>query len=197
MLGFFRKAGNSMKRMLLSTDEDVYNDEYYGNEDQYYEEQQYEDDPMEDHYSSVRQAPERVERQPAKSRSTYADKVIELGYSGAGSAYHSAPAVNTTPSVQASAIIAHPKEIKDACKICDDICSGKMVIVDLTSLDSANAQRIADYLGGVVHTLQGKTRRVNKGIFVIAPREFDVNELNLEENSRDYRPLRAASSDRY
>jgi len=192
MLGLFRKAGNSMKRMLLSSGEDVYNDEYYNDEDQYYEDEHYEDDPMQEHYSSVRQMPE---RQSVKPRTSYAEKIVELGYSGAGSA-HASVSSAPSPSVQASAVIAHPKEIKDACKICDDICSGKMVIVDLSSLDSVNAQRIADYLGGVVHTLQGKTKRVNKGIFVIAPREFEVNDLNMEDNAKDYRPFRAVS-DRY
>jgi len=190
MLRMFKKAGDAMKKFLLTSGEDVYNDGYYDEEDDYYDDT-YEDDPMQEHYSYSSAAARKVPEKPVKTR--YADKIVELGYTSSHTPQHQSPFAS--PQVVPSAVIAHPKEIKDACKICDDICNGKMVIVDLSSLDSVNAQRIADYLGGVVHTIQGNTHRVNKGIFVISPRDYDVSLSSGEDASdtRDFGTFRAVS----
>jgi cell division inhibitor SepF len=190
MLRMFKKAGDAVKRVLLTGGEDVYNDEYY-EEDGYYDDG-YEDDPMQEHYSHGGPAARKAAEKPAKTRSFYADKIVELGYSAAAQTQQS-PYMNQP--VMPAAVIAHPKEIKDASKLCDDICNGKMVIVDLSSLDSVNAQRIADYLGGVVHTIQGNTTRVNKGIFVISPKEYEVSNSSNEDipSTRDYGAFRAIS----
>jgi len=186
----FKKAGDAMKKFLLTSGEDVYNDGYYDEDDGYYDDT-YEDDPMHEHYSHSSAIARKGLEKPVKTR--YADKIVELGYSSSHAPQHQSPFAS--PQVVPSAVIAHPKEIKDACKICDDICNGKMVIVDLSSLDSVNAQRIADYLGGVVHTIQGNTHRVNKGIFVISPREYDVSASSGEDApaTRDFGAFRAVS----
>jgi len=187
----FKKAGDAMKKFLLTSGEDVYNDGYYDEDDDGYYDDTYEDDPMQEHYSSSSATARRTPEKPAKTR--YADKIVELGYTTSHAPQRQSPFAGQ--QVVPSAVIAHPKEIKDACKICDDICNGKMVIVDLSSLDSVNAQRIADYLGGVVHTIQGNTSRVNKGIFVISPREYDVAMSSGEDTpaTRDFGTFRAVS----
>jgi len=185
----FKKAGDAIrKKLLLANGEDNYNDDYYDEDDGYYDDE-YEDDPMQEHYSHSSAA----RRAPERSKTRYADKIVELGYNSSPGAKQVQNPF-TSPQIVPSAVIAHPKEIKDACKICDDICNGKMVIVDLSSLDSVNAQRIADYLGGVVHTIQGNTDRVNKGIFVISPREYEVSASGEEvPDTRDFGSFRAAS----
>ncbi|MCL2286573.1 MAG: cell division protein SepF [Firmicutes bacterium] len=192
MLRMFKKAGDAMKKFLLTSGEDVYNDGYYDEEDDYYDDT-YEDDPMQEHYSHASVPALKAPAKPVKTRSFYADKIVELGYTAAPSQPQVTPFMS--PAITPAAVIAHPKEIKDASRLCDEICSGKMVIVDLSSLDSGNAQRIADYLGGVVHTIQGNTTRVNKGIFVISPREYEVSNSSSDEttSARDYGAFRAVS----
>ena len=71
-------------------------------------------------------------------------------------------------------IILRPKLVDDAVEICNHMRAGRMCIVDLTGLNNANAQRIADYLGGVCHALDGVTTRVNEGIFTVAPHSHRV-----------------------
>jgi len=213
MLGFIRKAKDVVTRKLhLGGGEDVYRDEYYDDYDDYeyqdpasYEDSpretykesykdSHKDDPMQDHYSrggAARRVPDKTD----KAR-TYKDKIVALGYSGPNGAGPSVvPAMpNQLPP---AAVIAHPKDIKDAAKLCDEICEGKMVIVDLSALDSVNAQRIADYLGGVVHTIKGTTNRVNKGIFAISPREYEVTFAKLEDvpppREKDFSFFRSAA----
>lgn len=196
MLHKIKNAGNAIKKFMLTSGDDVYNDRYYEDEGEYeaeYEPVQ-EDDPMREHYG--RKAPERY----SKPRVDYSDKIVSLGYAPAGHSqsrfqHYQNQQNYESPSVVPAASIAHPKEFKDASKICDDLCSGKMVIVDLSSLDSVMAQRIADYLGGVVHTIQGNTLRVNKGIFIVAPREFDISDYS-KDSKREYGTFRAVSPDR-
>ena len=180
MLGAIKELGSTIKqKLMLAGGEDVYRDEYYEYEDGY-PGQDDEDDPMVDYYPHPT-AGSKVPDKAPKVR--YGDKIVELGYSRPSNHQPTGFAQNMVPT----AVIAHPKDIKDACAICDDICSGKMIIVDLSGLDAANSQRIADYLGGVVHTLQGNTSRVNKGIFVISPREYEVISSGKEEApSKEY-----------
>ena len=188
MFEAIKNVGSTIRqKLMLAGGEDVYNDEYYEDYENY-QDDMYEDDPMQEHYSRIPVGRKSSEK-AAKVR--YSDKIVELGYS-----HPSNPAPQGySQSAMPTAVIAHPKDIKDACAICDDICSGKMVIVDLSGLDSANSQRIADYLGGVVHTLQGNTNRVNKGIFVISPREFEVvSSGSTEASSKEYSMYKVAAT---
>lgn len=195
MFRMFRKAGDSMRKLLLTSGEDVYkNDEYY--EEEVYYEDQYEGDPMYDHYSRPA-ADSRRTSDRASGRRSFSSKAAEIGY---GTSYSSSSqgyqqnhtvGVPAIPAAIPAAVIAHPKDIKDATKICDDICSGRMVIVDLSKLDSSTAQRIADYLGGVVHTLQGNTSRINQGIFAISPKDFEISNHSGEGPIKPYESLRA------
>jgi len=196
----FRKAGDAMKKFLLTSGEDVYNDDYYDDEEE--EQQQhyshssgygYEEDPMQDHYSRGGAARRTPEKQPARSRTSYRGKIVELGYSSAGQSPYSH--AEQTQKMHPEAVVTHPKTIGEASKITSEFCSGKMVIVDLSGIDSANAQRIADYLGGVVHAEQGDTIRINNGIFTMAPKGYDVSVASTEEAppTREISSFRAAS----
>ena len=191
----FRKFGDTVKKIFLTSGEEVDMDDYYDDEDYYgdddydneYGNEEVAEDPMQEHYTrggAAKRVPERStaserafgsERsfdRSADRRSSYKDKVVQLGY--ASTAQQPGTYQPPVAQIRPVAIIAHPKEIADASKICDYIKNGKMVVVDLTGLDGENAQRIADYLGGVVHTVEGQTTRINKGIFSVSPREYEV-----------------------
>ena len=88
---------------------------------------------------------------------------------------------NQSPVSNVESIILRPKLVDDAVEICNHMRAGRMCIVDLTGLNNANAQRIADYLGGVCHALDGVTTRVNEGIFTVAPHSHRVMSDYREE----------------
>ena len=94
---------------------------------------------------------------------------------------------NRGPSsvMNVESIILRPKLVDDAVEICNHMRAGRMCIVDLTGLNNANAQRIADYLGGVCHALDGVTTRVNEGIFTVAPHSHRVMSDYREEMPLD------------
>ena len=198
MFKLFSKAGNAMKRFLLNSGEDIYSDVYYDDdEQQQYQDHDYVDEPMHMHYTSTGSSRKPVEKS-GRSRSSHANKILELGYTPTsgldGHQSHGQPLCY--PAIPA-AVIEHPKDLNDAGKICEDVVNGRMVIVDLSSLESLQAQRIADYLGGVIHTIQGTTNRISKSIFAIAPKDFYVESYSAEDSpSKEYRTFRAVSPDR-
>jgi len=88
---------------------------------------------------------------------------------------------------QSEAIVIHPKDMEDAYHIGTHVRQNRLVIVDLTGLASEMARRIVDYLSGVSHTIEGKTVRINNGIFTISPPSYNVREetSRLSSNNPD------------
>ena len=134
--------------------------------------------------SSRRGNESKYEREQSSSRSQsagsrygrqYERDVIPFSEAGKGS----------TPASNVESIIIRPKMVDDAVEICNHMRAGRMCIVDLTDLNNANAQRIADYLGGVCHALDGVTTRVNEGIFTVAPHSHRVMSDYREELTPD------------
>ena len=140
-------------------------------------------DSRDDRASNRRGSDSRYEREQTSSRtagSRYGRPierdVIPFSEAGKGQA---------SPAPNVESIILRPKIVDDAVEICNHMRSGRMCIVDLTGLNNANAQRIADYLGGVCHALDGVTTRVNEGIFTVAPHSHRVMTDYREEMSHD------------
>lgn len=53
--------------------------------------------------------------------------------------------------------------------LADKLKSGKDVIIDVTNMDKKDALRMIDFLGGVMYTLNGDMKKLNKNVF-----EFSV-----------------------
>ena len=137
-----------------------------------------------DRASSRRGSENRRDREQASSRGQSASSrygrqderdVIPFSEAGRGSGL----------GISVESIILRPKLVDDAVEICNHMRAGRMCIVDLTGLNNANAQRIADYLGGVCHALDGVTTRVNEGIFTVAPHSHRVMSDYREEMPLD------------
>lgn len=71
-------------------------------------------------------------------------------------------------------VICRPKTIDDAPIISNSLSENMMCIVSLEGVDSSNAQRIADFLGGSAYSLSCTVDRISDTIFVIAPSHVDV-----------------------
>jgi len=100
----------------------------------------------------------------------------------------------TIRSVQA--VVARPKQVEEAMEICSHARHGRLCVVDITGLHHEDAQRIADFLGGVCQGIGGTTERISSGIFLIVPPSHRL--LRDSDNLAGYYDeiLRRASSDR-
>ena len=79
------------------------------------------------------------------------------------------------PNVAAMKMIVYqPVSYEDAQNIIDNLKSRKPVIVNMEELDVAAAQRILDFISGAIYALSGTIAKISRGIFVVAPTNYDV-----------------------
>ncbi|HIU93704.1 MAG TPA: cell division protein SepF, partial [Candidatus Aphodomorpha intestinavium] len=71
-------------------------------------------------------------------------------------------------------IVYHPVSYEDTQNIIDNIKNRKPVIVNMEELEIECAQRILDFLSGAVYALNGTMSKISRGIFVVAPNNYDV-----------------------
>ncbi len=81
--------------------------------------------------------------------------------------------------------IIKPKSFDESAKIADEIKGGRLVIFDVTSLDTDEARRVVDFIVGSAYAIDGNVRRVSGGIFVAAPRHIDITGDNLKEQTKN------------
>ena len=86
----------------------------------------------------------------------------------------SAPAASTSAS---RIIMVAPHNFNDASQIGDEVRRGHAVLMNLLECDEALARRLVDYASGLTHGIDGKISRVSRGVFMISPKNVDVDEL--------------------
>ena len=81
-------------------------------------------------------------------------------------------------------IVYHPVSYEDTQAIIDNLKNRKPIIVNMEELDVDCAQRILDFLSGAVYALSGTMCKISRGIFVVAPNNYDVvgNGQNDEDD---------------
>ena len=70
--------------------------------------------------------------------------------------------------------ISYPQDIDSAREVIDNIKRGIYSIVNLETVDSPLAQRIADFLSGAVDALDGNIRRLSHDMFIITPSGVEI-----------------------
>ena len=71
-------------------------------------------------------------------------------------------------------VVYHPVSYEDTQNIIDNLKSRKPVIVNMEELEIDCAQRILDFMAGAIYALDGTIYKISRGIFVVAPTNYDV-----------------------
>lgn len=85
---------------------------------------------------------------------------------------------------QMKMIVYYPISYEDTQNIIDNLKSRKPVIVNMEELEVDSAQRILDFMAGAVYALNGTIYKIARGIFVVAPHNYDIIGSG-EESSLD------------
>jgi len=151
--------------------DDEHDDGYYDEErdDRSYRGRDYDDEYSNDPAPTPQWSEKRTK---TAARQAQNNKVLEMHGKGNGS-YHS------------EVVIRHPMDVAEAAKICDCVRDNKTCVIDLTGMDRAMAQRIADFLGGACYALDGCVQRVSNDIFVIVPDGVRVTADLQDELEKD------------
>ena len=67
-----------------------------------------------------------------------------------------------------------PQSFNDCQRIGEAFRSGNPVVMNLTALDRAQAQRVIDFASGLVFGLHGSIQRVTDKVFLLSPRNVDI-----------------------
>jgi cell division inhibitor SepF len=85
--------------------------------------------------------------------------------------------ITVLPSVQDSIgriVTLQPASFNDSQRIGEAFRSGNPVVMNLTALDRAQAQRVIDFASGLVFGLHGSIQRVTDKVFLLSPRNVDI-----------------------
>ncbi|MBM7855994.1 cell division inhibitor SepF [Desulfohalotomaculum tongense] len=83
--------------------------------------------------------------------------------------------LNSVPSgYSAKMVVCRPDNFNDIRQVADNLKERHSVVVDLTELDVEQAQRVLDYLSGVVFAIGGNASKVGSGIFLFTPSNVSI-----------------------
>ena len=82
-------------------------------------------------------------------------------------------------------IVYHPVCYDDAQSIVDNLKNRRPVIVNMEELDGNCAQRVLDFLLGAIYAINGTINKVSRGIFLVAPRDVDVEDTGEDTGYSD------------
>ena len=102
------------------------------------------------------------------------DNVVSLGNRGRGKTAASNNVVSLPTAAPMKMVVYHPVSYEDTQNIIDNLKSRKPVIVNMEELEIDCAQRILDFMAGAIYALDGTIYKISRGIFVVAPTNYDV-----------------------
>ena len=80
-----------------------------------------------------------------------------------------------TPADSINRIVTlQPASFNDSQRIGEAFRAGSPVVMNLTALDRAQAQRVIDFASGLVFGLHGTIQRVTDKVFLLSPRNVDI-----------------------
>lgn len=89
--------------------------------------------------------------------------------------------IHTGTNTQQTVVITYPEGIDDSGYICEYIKSNNTVVVNLDNVKHEMAQRIVDFLSGIVHALEGDIQYISNKIFILAPKNVEITGKIKEE----------------
>ena len=102
------------------------------------------------------------------------NSVVNFGNRARRNVQNDSNVVNLPNAAQLKMIVYHPVSYEDTQNIIDNLKSRKPVIVNMEELDLECAQRILDFIAGAIYALNGTIYNISRGIFVVAPTNYDV-----------------------
>lgn len=75
----------------------------------------------------------------------------------------------------AQVVVIEPRAFEEALEIVEHLRMRKAVILNLHMLDTAQSQRVVDFLSGATHAIDGSQQRIGDGVFIFAPNTVAIS----------------------
>lgn len=138
--------------------EDDYFDDYYDDEDDYYDDNTVEDNILDEDESKVKEYKTKESNSFNKFKRSNVINISD-GYE----------------SERVKILIHEPITYDDSPNILDDIISKNVVVLNLEMLEIDVKRKTFDFVSGGIYAIEGKMQKVTKDIFVIAPKELEID----------------------
>lgn len=76
-------------------------------------------------------------------------------------------------------VVVNPKNYQDAEKIGDHLKASRPVVMNMEKTDVDEAQRIVDFVQGVMYALDGRIDQISENIYLCAPNNTSVSRENF------------------
>lgn len=71
-------------------------------------------------------------------------------------------------------VVIEPRAFEEALEIIEHLRSKRSVILNLHLLDTAQSQRVVDFLSGATHAIDGHQQRIGDGVFIFTPNNVSI-----------------------
>jgi cell division inhibitor SepF len=71
-------------------------------------------------------------------------------------------------------VVIEPRAFEEALEIIEHLRVKKSVILNLHLLDTAQSQRVVDFLSGATHAIDGNQQRIGDGVFIFTPNNVSI-----------------------
>lgn len=75
-------------------------------------------------------------------------------------------------------VVIEPRAFEEALEIIEHLRGKKSVILNLHLLDTAQSQRVVDFLSGATHAIDGNQQRIGDGVFIFTPNNVSIRSEN-------------------
>ena len=175
---------NSLKNFVFQKgyedDDYLYEDDYEAEDDDGYTRGRGEDTVT---YIDSRRSSSRDSERIRNNEFRRAEKsdTLEFSSRSASPKYSEKDRIYTIPSaVDVDIIVSDPLVFEDGLAICDLLKQRKPVIVNMENVEVKEAQRIMDFLAGVVYCVNGDIQEITSRIFIVAPENVNVSDHTKE-----------------
>ena len=76
-------------------------------------------------------------------------------------------------------VVVNPKSYGDAEKIGDHLKAMRLVVMNMEKTDADEAQRIVDFVQGIMYALDGRIDQISENIYLCAPNNMSVSRENF------------------
>jgi cell division inhibitor SepF len=79
------------------------------------------------------------------------------------------------PSAQTTyVVVVEPRAFEESIEIIDHLKGRKAVILNMHLLDTAQSQRVVDFLSGATSALEGHQQKIGSGVFLFTPNSMHI-----------------------
>jgi cell division inhibitor SepF len=82
--------------------------------------------------------------------------------------------VDHPTSLKTQVVVLEPRAFEESLEIIEHLRLKKSVILNLHLLDTAQSQRVVDFLSGATHAIDGNQQRIGDGVFIFTPNNVSI-----------------------